>query len=183
MLIFGITDSNYQLGLKMGGAINNGNWLCWKWSSSRCTPIVHSSVVGCTSAVLMKDCSPPLACLPALNMTHHCQIVHTLRASLFGYGIFDSGIVPFVHFFRKLGYESQALWGEKRETVRSLLENPGESRWHRNVLKYPGLAHSGPGGLQVVVLISSCTGNQYIIDSSHYCKHWLSTCYWCLGFF
>lgn len=147
-----------------------------------------SSVVGCTAAMLMKHCSLHQACvLSALNMTHHCQIVHTLQASLFRHSIFDIGIVPLVLFFLKEdGIWESSLVGEKdRETVRSFLKNPAESRWYINVLKYPAPAHSGPGVYKVVVLISSCTGNHiiYIIDSSHYCKRWLSTCYWCLGFF
>lgn len=102
-------------------------------------------MAGCTSAVLMKDCSPHLAYLSALNMAHHCQIVHILWASLSGYGIFDSGVVPFVHSLGRWGMRVKPCGGKKRETVRSLLENPGESRWLRSVLKYPGPAHSGPG--------------------------------------
>lgn len=76
--------------------------------------------------MLMKDCSVHLACLlSALNMTHHCQIVHTLRASLFGHGIFDFGIVPFVHFLGRWDMRIKPCGGKRQRNYEVF---PEESR-------------------------------------------------------
>lgn len=59
-------------------------------------------------------------------MTHHCQLVHTLRASLLGHGIFDFGIVSFVHFLGRWDTRVKPCEGKKRQ--RNYEVFPEESR-------------------------------------------------------